>query len=228
MIIDEAYLYEHVPEAERCLMELIPPEEELDHKFSRRFERKMRALIKYERRTPWERKFYRGMKIAFAAMAIILVLAFSSAMSVKASRLSIIEFFVEVFEELTSYRAQDAKQTGEIANPVEPKYVPKGYELIQKIDGNSGYSIIYEDITGNRITYRQFAIGDLVYFWNTEKSVTEKTKVGNFEVNIIEEETMYTLYWNNDECTYRIIGPKDMELTELLKVARSVIKQLSK
>lgn len=225
MKIDDAYLYEHMPEAERCLMELIPPEEELNHVFSRRFERKMKALLKYERRTPWERKFYRGMKIAFAALAVILVLAFSSAMSVKASRLSIIEFFVEVFEELTSYSAKDAKQTGEIAHPVEPKYIPEGYQLTQRTDGNSGYSIVFEDVEGNRITYRQLTLGGLEYLWNTEECETKEIEVKDYVVKIIEEETMYTIYWNDDECTYRIIGPKQIAVDELLEMARSVMKQ---
>ena len=101
MKIDDAFLYKYMPAAERILMAEIPPEEELDHKFSWRFRRKMKALIKYESRTPGERKFYRGMKIAFAALAVILIVAFSSVMSVKAYRFRIIDFFVEVFEDLS-------------------------------------------------------------------------------------------------------------------------------
>ncbi len=225
MKIDDAYLYEHMPEAERFLMELIPPEEELNHVFSRRFERKMKALLKYERRTPWERKFYRGMKIAFAALAVILVLAFSSAMSVKASRLSIIEFFVEVFEELTSYSAKDAKQTGEIAHPVEPKYVPEGYRLTQRTGDNSGYSVVYVNEIGNRITYRKLLIGGLAYLWDTEGSVTKEIRVSGYTVKIVEEEAMYTVYWNDEEYTYRLIGPRQIAVDELLKMARSVMKQ---
>ena len=224
MKIDDAYLYEHMPEAERYLMELIPPEEELNHVFSRRFERKMKALLKYERRTPWERKFYRGMKIAFAALAVILVLVLSSAMSVKASRLSIIEFFVEVFEELTSYSAKDEKQTGEIAHPVEPKYVPEGYRLTQRTDDNMGYFVIYENKSGDRISYSQLTIGGMVYLWDTEQSGATETVIGDYTVGIIEEEAMYMLYWNDDEYTYRIIGPRQIEPDELLKMARSVMK----
>ena len=225
MIMDEAYLYKYMPEAECYLLALIPPEEELYHKFSRRFERKMRELIKYERRTPWERKFFRGMKIAFAALAVILVLAFSSAMSVKASRLSIIEFFVEVFEELTSYSMKDEKQTGEVITPIESTYIPDGYKLIQRTKTYSDYFIAYENAVGDRIHYKQITMGDAVYLWDTEHSDTRETVVDGYVVRIIEEETMYTVYWNDGEYTYRLIGQKEIELSELLKMARSVMKQ---
>ena len=225
MKIDDAYLYEHMPEAERYLMELIPPEEELNHVFSRRFERKMKALLKYERRTPWERKFYRGMKIAFAALAVILVLAFSSAMSVKASRLSIIEFFVEVFEELTSYSAKDEKQTGEIAHPVEPKYVPFGYELFRKEEDNQGHTVVYRNKENDLITYRQAALSAASYLWDSEKSVTKELVIDDCRVGIIEEEEKFTVYWSDEEYIYRLMGTRQIELNELLIMVRSVMKQ---
>ena len=141
--IDDAYLYEHMPKVERELMDRIPPEEELDHKFSRRFERKMKKLMKEERRTPKERKVYRGMKLAFAAIAVVALIAFSSVMSVKAYRFRIIEFFVEVFTELTSYSVQEERPDGEEIIPIEPSYVPDGYEEMRRFTNNSENFIWY-------------------------------------------------------------------------------------
>lgn len=225
MKIDDAFLYKYMPAADRILMAEIPPEEELDHKFSWRFRRKMNALLKYERRTPGERKFYRGMKIAFAALAVILIVAFSSAMSVKAYRFRIIDFFMEVFEDLTSYSVQEEKPTGEVADPVEPKYVPDGFEVTRREEGNSGYTVWYENSDGDRIEYRQSSISAVRHFLDTETSVTNEAYIHKQKVNIIEEQDMWTVYWNDEEYMYRVIGPKQIELEELSEMARSIARK---
>lgn len=225
MKIDDAFLYKYMPAAERILMAEIPPEEELDHKFSWRFRRKMKALIKYESRTPSERKFYRNMKIAFAALAVILIVAFSSAMSVKAYRLRIIDFFVEVLEDLTSYSAQEEKPTGEIADLMEPKYVPDGFVVTKREAGNSGYTIWYENSDGDRIEYRQSSISAMRHFLDTETSATDEAHIRRQNVNIIEERDMWTVYWTDEDYVYSILGPKRIEIKELLEMARSVMRK---
>ena len=223
MKIDDAFLYKYMPAAERILMAEIPPEEELDHKFSWRFRRKMNALLKYERRTPGERKFYFGMKVAFATIALILLVAFSSAMSVKAYRVRIIDFFVEVLEDLTSYSAQEEKPTGEIADPVEPKYVPDGFEVTKRIEDNLGYSVWYENAAGEKLQYRQASVSLLAYLWDTETGVTNEAYISKQKVNIIEEQDMWTVYWTDEDYAYSILGPKQIELKELLEMARSIM-----
>ena len=225
MKIDDAFLYKYMPAAERILMAEIPPEEELDHKFSWRFRRKMKALIKYESRTPGERKFYFGMKVAFATIALILLVAFSSAMSVKAYRFRIIDFFVEVLEDLTSYSVQEEKPTGEIADPVEPEYVPDGFEVTKRIEDNLGYSVWYENGAGDKIHYRQASMSALRRFWDTETSIVEEISVGNQKVSIIEEDSEHTVYWNDGSFVYSIIGTGNVKIGTLLEMAYNIMKK---
>ena len=223
--IDDAYLYEHMPKVEENLMSLIPPEEELDHKFSRRFERKMKKLMKYERRSPKERTVYRGMKLAFAALAVGVLSAFGSAMSVKAYRFRIIEFFVEVFTDLTSYSIQEERPDGEEIVPVEPGYVPKGFVQNSCVVNDSRYRIKYENESGNLIYYEQMVMSAVGYFVDTEKTVGEETMVGKLKVSIVKEQGTCTLYWKDGMYAYSIIGSGNVATEELLKIARSVIKK---
>jgi len=224
MVINDAYLYKHMPAAEWILMSEIPPEEELDHQFSRRFCRKMKALIKYERRTPRERAVYRGMKLAFATLAVVLLVVFGSAMSVQAYRYRFVEFIVEVLEDLTSYSVQEKAPTGETADLVEPGYVPKGYIEINRVENNKGCSVLYEDKCGERIAYKQDCLSLSVYFWDTETSVVNTTYLGQQKVNIIEENDMRVIYWADEAYAYCITGTKPIELDELLKMAYSIIE----
>lgn len=225
MKIDDAFLYKYMPAAERILMAEIPPEEELDHKFSWRFRRKMNALLKYERRTPGERKFYRNMKIAFAALAVILIVAFSSAMSVKAYRFRIIDFFVEVFEDLTSYSAQEEKPTGEIADLMEPKYVPDGFEVTKREEDNQGYFVWYENSEGSKIYYRQMAGSAMGHYWDTETGNTQNIYIDKQKISVIEEEDTLTAYWSDNAYVYRIMWIKNPALDELTKIVRGVCRK---
>lgn len=224
MVIDDAYLYKYVPMAEVCLMNRIPAEEELNHQFSRWFCRKMKAMIKYERRTPRERAVYRGLKVAFATLAVILLVAFGSVMSVKAYRYRIIEFFVEVLEELTTYSVQEEKPTGDTADLVEPSYVPAGYEVIERVKDNRGCSVKYRNENGDTILYRQESLSLLVDFWDTETGAVSEEYIGQQKVDIIEESDMWVVYWTDEVYTYVVTGVKHMELEKLLKMVRSMIK----
>lgn len=224
MIIDDAYLYKHMPAAEKILMSRIPPEEELCHVFSRRFCRKMKAMIKYERRTPRERAVYRGLKVAFATLAVILLVVFGSAMSVQAYRYRFVEFIVEVFEELTSYSVQEKAPTGETADLVEPSYVPDGYEEISRVENNRGCSIVYENENSDVLLYRQGLSSSLVYFWDTESSIVVEEYIGKQKVNVVEDNDAWTIYWVSGEYAYSINGSKQMQYKELLKMARSIIE----
>lgn len=224
MVINDAYLYKHMPAAEWILMSEIPEEEELDHQFSRRFCRKMKALIKYERRTPRERAVYRGMKLAFATLAVVLLVVFGSAMSVQAYRYRFVEFIVEVLEDLTSYSVQEKAPTGETADLVEPGYVPKGYEEIERVENNWGCSIVYSNENGERIFYRQEYLNLFTYFWDTETSIVREEHIGKQIVTVIDEDDMWTVYWNDEEYLYSITGDDMLKLEKLLKMARSMIK----
>lgn len=225
VMIDEAYLYKYMPLVEQYLMSRIPPEEELDHVFSHRFERKMKKLIKDERRTPTERKVYRGLKIAFAALAVVVLLVFGSAMSVKAYRFRIVEFFVEVFTELTSYSVKEELPDVEELVPVEPSYVPEGFVESKCVEDDSGYYLVYENIEGEQIHYEQMVVGAVGIFWDTEKSDNREVKVKGQKISIVEEIGVYTLYWKDDWYVYRIQGVGDINVDALLKMARSVIKR---
>lgn len=223
-MIDEAYLYKYMPQAEQYLLAEIPPEEELDHKFSRRFERKMKALIKYERRTPWERKFYHRAKIACAALAVIILVVFSSVMSVKAYRFRIFEFFLEVLENKTSYSVQEERPEGELVKPIEPSYVPNGFAVVKRVSNSSEYYVQYESNNGEKILYNQAILSIVGRYWDTEERNVKEMQIDKQPVSVSEGKGKCTIYWNDDYYVYRIAGGGDIELDELLKMVRSIIK----
>lgn len=155
MIHDE-FLYTHVPQAEKKMLENIPPEDELNHKFSRGFKRKIKALLKYERRTPSMRRFAHRMKIAASIFLVILSLTFGIIMSVEAYRIRFFKFITQVYEELTSIVIRSDENAGpDTLVLASPTYIPDGYSILEQTSSEYKYSIIYCNVDGAEIYYLQ-------------------------------------------------------------------------
>ena len=220
-MISEAYLYKYMPVAERYLLEALPPDEELDHKFSRRFERKMKALIKYERRTPWERKFYPRMKIAFVTIAVILLVVFGSAMSVKAYRSRIIEFFIEVFTDKTSYSVQEDSPEGVAVVPVEPDYVPEGYEVdCDELRGDFLREIGYQDAEQNNLRIHIAKTDHYGANVDNETAERKEVLVNDKQAYIFSDGDVNFIVWQMGDCTIDVVGIVSED--ELVSVANKI------
>ena len=220
--IDEAYLYQYMPEVERWLMSRMPSEEELDHTFSRRFERKMKALIMYERRTPWERKFYRGMKIAFATIIMVLLVSLGSAMSVQAYRSKLIRFFVEVFEELTSFLGNDVSVVDDVLEPIEPEYVPKQYEKIGETVVETKCVFVYADAEGNTIRYKQELLSNPIHYLDSEDATYSVINIKGNEVIVYQEMNETILCWKDQTYYFNLTG--SVSADELVKMTKSIMR----
>lgn len=229
VFMDDEFLYAHMPQAERRLLDQIPPERELHHQFSRRFRRKMRALLRYERRTPYMRKAVHRMKLAAAVFAVIVSLTFGALMSVEASRTRIIEIVTKLLSDATSVRVpvDDGAPSDRVLRPVTPTYVPEGYRVIDEETDILTHMIIYEDVSAERaIDYTQDMLSAGEYLLDTEDVHTEKVLIGSQEVWIVVKPSRDTssVYWIDNNYFYCVSGNK-IESDELLKMAESVIDQ---
>lgn len=78
MKITDSQLYKYVPKAEKLWLSWLPTDEEIpEHIFSKRFERKMKRLIRNQRRTPRIRKIFLTAKRITAAVLVLTMLSFS-------------------------------------------------------------------------------------------------------------------------------------------------------
>lgn len=227
IIVDDAFLYEYMPRAEQAMLERIPKESELHHHFSRRFRRNMRALLRNERRMPETRKFVRCCKIAFAAFAAAVSVAFGTLMSVEASRTRIIEAVTKIFSDYTSLRiSADGGRSDRVLRPIAPTYVPEGYEVKEEEINNMSHWIHYENDAGMALDYTQDLLSAGVNIFDTEDAYTGTVMIGEREVQIIlkESKNMCQVYWYDDSYFYWFDGELGLK-EEILKMAESMIAQ---
>lgn len=227
VFVDDEFLYTHMPQAEALMLSHIPPEGELEHHFSRRFNRKMRALIKYEHRTPRMRKTVYRVKVAVAVFAVVFSLAFGAMMSVDAARTKIFEVMTKIFEELTSVRVSgNGGLGGHELEPIIPAYVPKGYNQTEQTNSETDCTIVYSDNGKRNIIYTQELLTASERIFDTEDADVRTVQIDSQEVHLIIKESRDTcqLYWYDDQYLFWISG-NHIESDNLLKMAESIIKR---
>ena len=72
--LSDEFLYKHIPRAETAALASLPTENELDHIFSGRFLRKMKALLKYERRGSFGRFATQLGRVVAAVLVLVIML----------------------------------------------------------------------------------------------------------------------------------------------------------
>jgi hypothetical protein len=112
----------------------MPADHEIEHEFSKRFERRMGKLIRRSKTgSPVGAiAFLRRHMVAFVAAIIIL---FASAMSVSAVRAAVFEFITEVYEKFTHIFFNESRSSQDAADGFaiyEPAYIPEGFKLVNK------------------------------------------------------------------------------------------------
>lgn len=232
--IDEELFAEYVREADRLIMASIPPEKELKHKFSRRFERKMRALLKYERRSVPMRRFVSGMKRAAAAIIIVMGLGLALTMGVNAYRIDLIQMVTEVFdnirtmmleyEDITFIKSTKVEpDEQEELGLIEPEYVPDGYEVEERISGPFSLMMTYVNENESNLVYKQTSLGYGEIMLDTEDAEIDTEEIGDYEVTIISKNNNYISYWRNSQFEFWVNGNISKE--EILRMTESIIQQ---
>lgn len=219
--IDDKFLYAYIPQAEQIMLSRIPAEKELSHKFSRRFKKKMKALLKYERRSPAMRRFAHWLKIAAAILLAVLSLSFGFIMCVEAYRTRLFEILVRVEEELTSLFIYSEEITGDETLILKyPAYIPKGYSVIEQTDTMYTNLVIYGNESGNEICYLQKMIGQGEFIFDTENAETRDITIGTAKGFIILNKGIVQIFWYDDFNTYSLIG--NLDENEMIKMAESI------
>lgn len=228
VFIDDEFLYTHMAQAEKLMLDQIPPERTLKHHFSRRFLRKMRALIRYERRTPRMRKAVHCMKVAAAAFAVVLSLTFGALMSVEASRTRMIEIITNVLRDAISLHISidNGAPNDRVLRPITPTYVPEEYCMVNEKLGRMDYIVVYEyeNETERTIFYNQHLMNATGMLIDTEDVYMRTEQIGSQEVRVIVKPSndYCSLYWHDSYYFYSLSG-NFIEPDELLKMAESIV-----
>ena len=222
-IIDDDFLYDHMENVENIILESLPKEDDLSHKFSKRFERKMKRLIRQERRTPFTKSFIKYSRKVAIIFLIVISITFTTIMSVEAYKVKFFEVVIEVWEEFTSiiFKSKENIDDGKLI-PVNPTYIPHGFTIIEEDTNHYEHFIYWENDDGIEIMFEQAKITSNAIINDTEGIEIEKILVDEQEVTYFTNKNVHQIYWNDSTYIYTIISAYDKK--DLIKMVESIIR----
>lgn len=224
-LMDDEMLRVYLEQAELQLLRELPSEHTLHHRFSRRFRKTMRSLIRHESRTPQMSGIVWGMRTAAAVVAVAVLVFLGMTVDVEAAFTKLFSFFTQVSKEWTSVRIEgNAGDDVDFMIPKEPSYIPGGYTIKSKETyQKSTYEVFYVNDEQLEIMYEQNVLSAAEYIFDTEDAYVQKVLIDEQEVNLIEKNGLSQVYWYDDKYFYTLDGMVDLK--ELVKMAESIIKE---
>lgn len=216
----ENMLKEAVIQADIYEMQILPADSEIAHKFSGKFERKMKVLIRQNKtRYPaGAMTFLRKNAVAFIAAIIILL---ASAMSVSAVRTSVFEFVTKAYEKFTHIFFSESRSSQDETdgfNIYEPTYIPEGFRLVSKSTGNL-VLLEYEN-ENDFISYSQQYLENISIVTNTEGVELEELEFKGFPARYYSNKGVQNLLWYDDKYMYIVSSTLDRDI--VFKISESI------
>jgi len=190
-----------------------------DHRFTKKFERKIKSLFKH----PHSYIIIRNRPLPLRKILICVVAALTAiilSVTVAAHWEEIKLFFMEIFSDHSrvTYTAEtDFPQI--VENIYMPKHIPNGFDLKEKeTDIHSAY--LYFQGAETYFSFEQYTKSASTNI-NSELSEVESIKINEYDGYYIEYEDEINLTWVTDEYVFIIWGSIDKD--EAVKIAESVI-----
>lgn len=202
----------------------IPDESELHYVFSRRFERKMRRMIRAQVHGYW-RLVNTAAKRAAVAAAIILLLL-TSAMAIKPIRERVIKFFVEVYEEYFEIHFGNEDKNDIVPTPTPmDKYtltkLPEGYTLSKHVMLDSILWSEWENGHENKIILQQEPGTHELTLDNINEQY-DIINYGNLQIFVHKNVDSLTLIWVHNVYIFTLTIYDDLPLEQAFNLIDSM------
>ena len=213
-------LREAVIKADICELEALPADHEIEHEFSKRFERRMGKLIRRGKTgsPAGGAVFLRRRAVALAAAIVILL---ASAMSVSAVRAAVFEFITEAYEKFTHIFFEESPPSQESADELSirrPSFIPEGFELVS--EKMAGPVLLVYKKGSDYISYSQQRLEDVSMDINTEGAALEELEFKGLPAKYYSNRGVQNLLWYDDEYLYMVSSTLDRDT--VFRIAGSV------
>ena len=213
-------LREAVVRADIRELEAMPADHEIEHEFSKRFERRMKKLVRRSKtgNQAGGAVFLRRRAVALAAAIVILL---ATAMSVSAVRAAVFEFITEVYEKFTHIFFNESRSSSDSAGEFvvrRPSFIPEGFELVS--EKMAGPVLLVYKKGSDYISYSQQRLEDVSMDINTEGAALEELEFKGLPAKYYSNRGVQNLLWYDDEYLYMVSSTLDRDT--VFRIAGSV------
>ncbi|KAK2229280.1 hypothetical protein XC24_05095, partial [Clostridioides difficile] len=192
-------LQESITIATKIILDDLPSNDELNHVFSKGFERKMKKLIKQQKRSSLTNKLIFYSKRTAIVFLIVLASLFTITMSSEALRSRFFELVIRVYEDLTSFVFSTNEEDNLSLKNKEPEYIPKGFKEVDRVDD---FVITYKNDENIEIQYVTDKISSNSIILDTENAKVKDIFVNGYKAKYIRKGTFLQLFWNDNNFIY--------------------------
>ncbi|HGM1124452.1 DUF4367 domain-containing protein [Clostridioides difficile] len=223
--ITDDMLQESITIATRIILDDLPSNDELNHVFSKGFERKMKKLIKQQKRSSLTNKLIFYSKRTAIVFLIVLASLFTITMSSEALRSRFFELVIRVYEDLTSFVFSTNEEDNLSLKNKEPEYIPKGFKEVDRVDD---FVITYKNDENIEIQYVTDKISSNSIILDTENAKVKDIFVNGYKAKYIRKGTFLQLFWNDNNFIYLLnvdyqnSGESEFYEDILIKIAKSI------
>lgn len=223
----DALLAQHAPAARDLRLSALPQrrDEVPVHRFSRRFERRMRRLCAEQRRTPRANRTLRHLRRAVAVLLILLGISGT----VYAFRAGVIDVVVQKFREYTAYHyTSDVSITAAAFPEASFGYLPEGMTEVEdeRLRTEDLRFTVFEDPNGHFFYLTEALIiseGDYQQLVDTEDASVQYTQIMGQSATVVEKDGTCIIVWTYETVGYTLCG--DIPLSEMKAVAEAITLQ---
>jgi hypothetical protein len=213
-------LREAVVRADIRELEAMPADHEIEHEFSKRFERRMGKLVRRSKTgsPAGGAVFLRRRAIALAAAIVILL---ATAMSVSAVRAAVFEFITEAYEKFTHIFFEESQSSSDATGEFivcRPSFIPEGFELVS--EKTAGPVLLVYEKGSDYISCSQQRLEDVSLHVNTEGAELEELEFKGLPAKYYSNRGVQNLLWYDGEYLYMVSSTLDRDT--VFRVAESV------
>ena len=225
MQVTDELLYRYSAQARDIWLASLPQKDEVPaFSCSKRFQRRMNALLYQQSRSPRVTRFLRDMKRIVAIFLIAVTIAFAGLMTVEAVRQKVIEFVVHVYHELTQYEYSSDKEASALPE-LRFDYLPAGMELMSdKRPIETSRYITWEDGEGYYLCLDVSAHDKKsteTRIIDTEDAEITTCQLRGIEMTVIMKNGMTVIWWIEEDVVF--FADSNIELSELEQVINGLI-----
>lgn len=218
---NDDFFYECMPALEAEMLADLPDEQSLHHPFSKKFQKKMNALIRQQKYTPAVKTLHQICRGAAAVLVVVLLLNVLLIIGVEAYRNKVFSFLTESWEKLTSFVVQSDTITGsDIIIPMEPAFLPEGYEEIERYTTDYEHTVIWVNPQGQEIVFSQILLSQSESIFDTEDANIKELDVSGNHVYILSKHNACQVHWLSGDCEFLLIGILSED--EIIEIIESI------
>lgn len=204
MKITDEMLFESASEAEDLWLHTLPDAKVIpEHKFSPKFERKMKKLIRKSRHSKQIDFILKSSKKVAIFCIIVFSLTFSGLMTVKAYREQFIQAVIEIYQTLTSFKFSSEENVEHPVGNISYSYFPDGNYKMEVIQNQGGrYYIEFKSVDSeDYIRVKQNAISSgskETSYLDSEDAEQQQISINGYDGILLYKKGKTIVQWTTD------------------------------